>query len=58
MFLLQHIHDLQLQVASLSRSENDLLDSNNKLKEMLERLKHDCRNARSQAEKAQIDLEK
>ncbi|KAJ6656375.1 hypothetical protein lerEdw1_003878 [Lerista edwardsae] len=55
--LKQHIHDLQLQVASLSRSESDLLESNRKLKEMLERLKHDCRTARSQAEKAQIDSE-
>ncbi|XP_053111768.1 centrosomal protein of 83 kDa isoform X2 [Hemicordylus capensis] len=56
--LKQHIHDLQLQVASLSQSENDLLDSNQKLKEMLDRLKHECRNARSQAERAQLDSEK
>ncbi|XP_066489503.1 centrosomal protein of 83 kDa isoform X2 [Tiliqua scincoides] len=56
--LKQHIHDLQLQVASLSRSENDLMDSNNKLKEVLERLKQECRNARSQAERAQLDSEK
>ncbi|XP_062990756.1 centrosomal protein of 83 kDa [Elgaria multicarinata webbii] len=56
--LKQHIHDLQLQVASLSQSENDLLDSSQKLKEMLERLKHECRNARSQAERAQLDSEK
>ncbi|KAH0616750.1 hypothetical protein JD844_028120 [Phrynosoma platyrhinos] len=56
--LKQRIHDLQLQVASLSQSESDLLDSNQKLKELLERLKHECRNARSQAERAQLDSEK
>ncbi|XP_044310880.1 centrosomal protein of 83 kDa isoform X2 [Varanus komodoensis] len=56
--LKQHIHDLQLQVASLSQSENDLLDSSQKLKEMLERLKHECRTAHSQAERAQLDAEK
>lgn len=57
-FLLQQLHDLQLRVASFSQSENDFLDSNQKLKEMLERLKHECRNARSQAERAQADSEK
>ncbi|XP_042325958.1 centrosomal protein of 83 kDa [Sceloporus undulatus] len=56
--LKQRIHDLQLQVASLSQSENDLADSNQKLKELLERLKHECRIARSQAERAQLDSEK
>uniref|UniRef100_A0A8C6VEQ6 Centrosomal protein 83 n=1 Tax=Naja naja TaxID=35670 RepID=A0A8C6VEQ6_NAJNA len=56
--LKQQLHDLQLRVASLSQSENDLLDSNQKLKEMLERLKHECRNAQSQAERAQADSEK
>ncbi|KAL7982535.1 hypothetical protein Chor_010133, partial [Crotalus horridus] len=56
--LKQQLHDLQLRVASLSQSENDLLDSNQKLKEMLEILKHECRNARSQAERAQADSEK
>lgn len=58
MFLLQRIQDLQLQVASLSQSENNLLVSNQKLKEMMERLKHECQNARSQAERAQLDSEK
>nr|XP_028602994.1 centrosomal protein of 83 kDa isoform X2 [Podarcis muralis] len=52
------IQDLQLQVASLSQSENNLLVSNQKLKEMMERLKHECQNARSQAERAQLDSEK
>ncbi|XP_053263387.1 centrosomal protein of 83 kDa isoform X2 [Podarcis raffonei] len=52
------IQDLQLQVASLSQSENNLLVSNQKLKEMVERLKHECQNARSQAERAQLDSEK
>uniref|UniRef100_A0A803T1H1 Centrosomal protein 83 n=1 Tax=Anolis carolinensis TaxID=28377 RepID=A0A803T1H1_ANOCA len=56
--LKQRNHDLQLQVASFSQSENDLLDSNQKLKELLERLKIECRNARSQAERAQLDSEK
>ncbi|XP_033018295.1 centrosomal protein of 83 kDa isoform X3 [Lacerta agilis] len=52
------IQDLQLQVASLSQSENNLLVSNQKLKEMMERLKHECQNARTQAERAQLDSEK
>ncbi|XP_073183636.1 centrosomal protein of 83 kDa isoform X4 [Lepidochelys kempii] len=56
--LKQQIHDLELQVASLSQCENDLLDYNQKLKEMVERLKQECRNARSQAEKAQLEAEK
>ncbi|XP_054844676.1 centrosomal protein of 83 kDa [Eublepharis macularius] len=56
--LKQHIQDMQLRMASLSQSENDLLDSNQKLKEMLERLKNECRNARSQAERAQCDAER
>ncbi|KAM3832603.1 centrosomal protein of 83 kDa isoform 2-T2 [Vipera latastei] len=56
--LKQQLHDVQLRVASLSQSENDLLDSNQKLKEMLEILKYECRNARSQAERAQADSEK
>ncbi|XP_020671470.3 centrosomal protein of 83 kDa [Pogona vitticeps] len=56
--LKQQIHSLQLQVTSISQSENDLMDSNQKLKEILERLKQEYRNARSQAEKAQLDSEK
>ncbi|XP_060101984.1 centrosomal protein of 83 kDa-like [Heteronotia binoei] len=53
--LKQHIQELQLRVASLSQSEQDFLDSNQKLKEMLERLKNECQNARSQAERAQLE---
>ncbi|XP_061495545.1 centrosomal protein of 83 kDa isoform X2 [Rhineura floridana] len=56
--LKEQIHDLQLQMASLSQLEKNLLDSNQKLKEMLERLKHECQNARNQAERAQLDSEK
>ncbi|NXB09900.1 CEP83 protein, partial [Cnemophilus loriae] len=56
--LKQQIHDIQLQLASLSQSENDLLESNQKLKEIIERLKQECQHARAQAEKAQLETEK
>ncbi|KAM6419408.1 centrosomal protein of 83 kDa isoform 2-T4 [Pluvialis apricaria] len=56
--LKQQIHNMQLQLASLSQSENDLLESNQKLKEIIERLKQDCQHARTQAEKAQLETEK
>ncbi|XP_077195171.1 centrosomal protein of 83 kDa isoform X2 [Paroedura picta] len=56
--LKQHIQDFQLRVASLLQSKNDLLDSNQKLKEMLEGFKNECQNARSRAEKAQSDAER
>ncbi|XP_074683155.1 centrosomal protein of 83 kDa isoform X4 [Strix aluco] len=56
--LKQQVHDMQLQLASLSQSENDLLESNQKLKEVIERLKQECQHARTQAEKAQLETEK
>ncbi|XP_053440219.1 centrosomal protein of 83 kDa isoform X2 [Nycticebus coucang] len=56
--LKQQISHLQIQVTSLSQSENDLMTSNQMLKEMVERLKQECRNLRSQAEKAQLEVEK
>ncbi|NWT86663.1 CEP83 protein, partial [Lanius ludovicianus] len=56
--LKQQIHDMQLQLASLSQSENDLLESNQKLKEAIERSKLECQHARAQAEKAQLETEK
>lgn len=49
---------MQLQLASLSQSENDLLESNQKLKELIERSKLECQHARAQAEKAQLETEK
>ena len=54
----KQISDLQIQVTSLAKSENELLNSNQILKEMMERLKQECRNLRSQAEKAQLEVEK
>ncbi|KAM9230641.1 centrosomal protein of 83 kDa isoform 3-T3 [Dugong dugon] len=56
--LKQQISSLQIQVTSLAQSENDLLNSNQMLKEMVERLKQECRNLRSQAGKAQLEVEK
>ncbi|XP_050995801.1 centrosomal protein of 83 kDa [Acomys russatus] len=56
--LKQQISHLQIQVTSLSQSENDLLNSNQMLKDMVERLKQECRNSRSQAEKVQLEVEK
>ncbi|XP_066039479.1 centrosomal protein of 83 kDa [Chamaea fasciata] len=56
--LKQQINDIQLQLASVSQSENDLLESNQKLKEVIERLKQECQHARAQAEKAQLETEK
>ena len=54
----KQISGLQIQVTSLAQSENELLNSNQILKEMVERLKHECRNLRSQAERAQLEVEK
>lgn len=54
----KQISGLQIQVTSLAKSENELLNSNQILKEMVERLKQECRNLRSQAEKAQLEVEK
>ncbi|XP_017593330.1 PREDICTED: centrosomal protein of 83 kDa isoform X1 [Corvus brachyrhynchos] len=56
--LKQQVHDMQLQLATLSQSENDLLESNQKLKEVMERSKLECQHARAQAEKAQLETEK
>lgn len=57
-FSFKQISHLQIQVTSLTQSENDLLNSNQMLKDMVERLKQECRNLRSQAEKAQLEVEK
>lgn len=57
-FSFKQISSLQNQVTSLGQSENELLNSNQILKEMVERLKQECRNLRSQAEKAQLELER
>lgn len=57
-FSFKQISSLQIQVTSLAQSENELLNSNQTLKEMVERLKQECRNSRSQAEKAQLEVEK
>ena len=54
----KQISGLQIQVTSLAQSENELLNSNQILKEMVERLKQECRNLRSQAERAQLEVEK
>ncbi|NXX24095.1 CEP83 protein, partial [Podargus strigoides] len=56
--LKQQIHNMQLQLASLSQSENDLLESNQKLKQVIGRLKQECQRARTQAERAQLETEK
>lgn len=56
--LKQQISSLQIQVTSLGQSENELLNSNQMLTEVVERLKQECRNLRSQAEKAQLEVEK
>ncbi|KAM4037773.1 centrosomal protein of 83 kDa isoform 2-T2 [Anomaloglossus baeobatrachus] len=56
--LKREISDLKTQVFSLSESENNLLCANEKLRELVERLKQENRCARSQAEKAQQDTER
>ncbi|XP_069620451.1 centrosomal protein of 83 kDa isoform X1 [Ranitomeya imitator] len=56
--LKQEISDLKTQVLSLSESENNLLCSNEKLRDLVERLKQENRSARSQAEKTQQDAER
>lgn len=54
----KQISHLQIQVTSLTQSENDLLNSNQMLKDTVERLKQECRHLRSQAEKVQLEVEK
>ncbi|XP_068132903.1 centrosomal protein of 83 kDa [Hyperolius riggenbachi] len=56
--LKRELSELRSQVASLSESENALLRSSEKLKDMVEHLKQENRSARGQAEKAQQDAEK
>lgn len=56
--LKREMKDLQIQIASLSESENNLLRANEKLREKVEHLQQENRSARSQAEKAQHDAEK
>ncbi|KAM5288493.1 centrosomal protein of 83 kDa isoform 1-T1 [Ctenodactylus gundi] len=56
--LKQQISGLQIRVSSLTQSENELLNSNQMLKEMVERLKQECRNLRSHADKMQLQVEK
>ncbi|KAM9311666.1 centrosomal protein of 83 kDa [Gastrophryne carolinensis] len=56
--LKMELKDLKTQVASLSESENHLLRTSEKLREMVEHLKQENRSARNQAEKAQQDAEK
>ncbi|XP_043569266.1 centrosomal protein of 83 kDa isoform X1 [Chiloscyllium plagiosum] len=56
--LRQQISEMQMQLNTLSQSENDLLNNNSKMREMLERLKEEIRNARSQAERTQHESEK
>lgn len=58
LFSFKQISHLQIQVTSLTQSENDLLNSNQMLKDMVERLKQECRHLRSQAEKVQLEVEK
>uniref|UniRef100_A0A4W3ILY6 Centrosomal protein 83 n=1 Tax=Callorhinchus milii TaxID=7868 RepID=A0A4W3ILY6_CALMI len=52
------IYELQVQVNTLSQSEHDLLETNQKLREMLDILKEEARSVRSQAEKAQQEAER
>lgn len=56
--LRQQIGELQIQVNTATQSENDSLGNNKKLREMLDRLKEEVRNGRSQAERAQQEAEK
>lgn len=49
---------MQLQIASFSQSETNLLESNQKLQETIDILKQECQHARNQAEKAQLEAEK
>ncbi|KAJ1163252.1 hypothetical protein NDU88_003713 [Pleurodeles waltl] len=56
--LKQQINDLQIQVASLSESESNLLNINQKLREMMDMLKQENRDARIQSEKVQQDAER
>ncbi|XP_072327974.1 centrosomal protein of 83 kDa isoform X1 [Scyliorhinus torazame] len=56
--LRQQIGELQMQISAATQSKDDLVETNNKLREMLECLKEETRNARCQAERAQQESEK
>ncbi|XP_029810767.1 centrosomal protein of 83 kDa isoform X1 [Suricata suricatta] len=56
--LKQQISSLQIQLMSFGESEKELLNSNQILKETVEKLKQECRNLRSQADKAQLEVER
>ncbi|XP_069485904.1 centrosomal protein of 83 kDa isoform X2 [Ambystoma mexicanum] len=56
--LKQQLHDLQIQAAALSDSEINLMNINQKLREMVETLKQENRDAKSQMEKTQQDSER
>ncbi|KAJ8006822.1 hypothetical protein DPEC_G00111210 [Dallia pectoralis] len=56
--LRQQNHDLGVQLGTLSHSEADLLEANQRLRDTLERTREDLRSARSQADRTQHEAER
>lgn len=54
----QHSQDLQVQLGTLSRSESDLMETNQRLRESLDRVREELRTTRAQAEKSQHEAER
>ena len=54
----QQNQDLGVQLGMLSQSERDLMETNRNLREMLDRVREEFRNAQSQAEKNQHEADR
>jgi len=54
----QQNQELGVQLGTLSHSESELLEANQRLRETLERLREDVRGARAQAERSQQEAER
>uniref|UniRef100_A0A3B5L3F3 Centrosomal protein 83 n=1 Tax=Xiphophorus couchianus TaxID=32473 RepID=A0A3B5L3F3_9TELE len=56
--LQQHNQDLGVQLGALSRSEGELTDANQRLRETLDRVREEARATRAQAERSQHEAER
>lgn len=54
----QHNQDLGIQLGALSRSEGELTDANQRLRETLDRVREEARATRAQAERSQHEAER
>uniref|UniRef100_A0A1A7YNU4 Coiled-coil domain containing 41 n=1 Tax=Iconisemion striatum TaxID=60296 RepID=A0A1A7YNU4_9TELE len=56
--LQQHNQELGVQLGALSRSESDLMETNQRLREALDRVREELRTARVQSERSQHEAER